>query len=104
MRLYEYEAKRLFRRYGIPVPESMVIDDNLWELENAVFPVVLKAQTLIGGRGKSGGIQFADNIEDAKKKIAELKKMKIKGYSVEKVLVERKMDIAKEYYVSATID
>jgi len=104
MRLYEYEAKRLFRRYGIPVPESMVIDNNIWELENAVFPVVLKAQTLIGGRGKSGGIQFANNLDEAKKKIEELKKMKIKGYTVEKVLVEKKMEIAKEYYICATID
>ncbi len=104
MRLYEYEAKRIFRRHGIPVPESMVIDDNLWELENAVFPVALKAQTLIGGRGKAGGILFADSLEEAKKKIDELKKMKIKGYTVDKVLVEKKMPIAKEFYICATID
>ncbi|ENN96337.1 succinyl-CoA synthetase subunit beta [Methanocaldococcus villosus KIN24-T80] len=105
MKLYEYEAKNLFRYYNIPVPESFLIykDDNL-DLVDIDKEVVLKAQVLVGGRGKAGGILFAKNKKEFIEKAKELFNKEIKGEKVEKILVEEKLKIKKEYYVSITID
>ncbi|MCK4940710.1 succinate--CoA ligase subunit beta, partial [candidate division WOR-3 bacterium] len=60
MRLYEYEAKRLFKRHNLPVLNGVVIDkDNMEELGKVSYPVVVKAQAFVGGRGKAGLVQFA---------------------------------------------
>jgi succinyl-CoA synthetase beta subunit len=107
MKLYECEAKAIFNEYGIPVPKSTVItkDTNLAHaLDDISFPVALKSQVLTGGRGHAGGIKFAENKEEARKKIEELFALKIKGYPVEKVLVEQKLAIEKESYLSITLD
>lgn len=66
--------------------------------------VVLKAQVLVGGRGKAGGILFASNKEEFIKKAEELFNKEVKGEKVEKILVEEKLPIEKEYYVSIIID
>ncbi len=103
MRLYEYEGKRLFRRYRIPVPDGVLIGD-LAELDKVVYPVVIKAQVFTGGRGKAGAIKIANSRPEAVEAISELRGKIISGYKVEKVLVERKVAIEKEFYLSATID
>jgi len=107
MRLYEYEGKVLFKKFGIPVLES-----RLAENPNEVFdafkelggPVVLKSQVLTGGRGKAGGIKVADGPNEARTVATELFQTKIKGFPVEKILLEPKLNIEKEFYIGVTID
>jgi len=103
MRLYEYEGKQLFKRYNIPTPNSIVVGD-FSELDKVVYPVVLKGQVFIGRRGKAGAIQFANSKKEAETKIKELLGRVIHGYEVTKVLVEEKVEIDREFYLSATID
>jgi succinyl-CoA synthetase beta subunit len=107
MRLYEYEAKKLFSKAGIPIPQGEVVkspDEAKSFVEKAGKPVVLKAQILSGGRGKAGGIKFAQNPAEAKEKAAELFSLKIKGFPVEMALLEEKVEIEKELYIGVTID
>jgi len=107
MRLYEHEGKKLFADFKIPIPEGKVaaspneVDSIAKELNK---PLVLKSQVLTGGRGKAGGIKLVDNPSDAKKVAEDLFKLKIKGFPVEKLLVEPKLDIKQEIYLGVTID
>lgn len=107
MRLYEFEGKQLFKKFKIPVMESRLAS-NPDDVYNAVselnIPVVLKSQVLTGGRGKAGGIQFAEGANEARTKAAELFKLTIKDFPVEKVLIEPKVEITQEYYIGITID
>lgn len=103
MKLYEYKAMEIFEKYGIPVPKGVVVTSTD-ELTEFNFPAVLKSQVLIGGRGKAGGIKFAENIDEAKSKINELIGMDIRGYIVKKVLVTEKVEIEKELYLSIILD
>ncbi len=103
MKLHEYKAKEIFARFGIPVPNGILVKDPS-ELKEFPFPVVLKSQVLVGGRGKAGGIKFADNLEEAKERINELLGMEIKGLTVKLVLVEEKAEILKELYVGFVVD
>jgi succinyl-CoA synthetase beta subunit len=103
MKLHEYKAKEIFADYGIPVLNGILVKDPN-ELMEFKFPAVLKSQVLVGGRGKAGGIKFADNLEDARAKIDELIGMEIKGLKVKLVLVEEKVDILKELYVGFVVD
>lgn len=103
MNLYEFQGKELFRKFGIPVPDGYVIQ-NPQEIRDDIFPVALKSQVLVGGRGKAGGIKFADNKTEAVAKAQELFTQTIKGSRVKYILVERKLNIDKEMYVSITID
>lgn len=103
MRLYEFEGKALFRRYKIPVPDSVVIGD-LRELDKVVYPVVVKAQVFTGGRSKAGAIKIAHSRAEAEQAITELRGKIINNYKIEKVLVERKIEIEKEFYLAAAID
>ena len=104
MRLREYEAKRLFKESGIPVPNGTVIKCAEEIFSTKIFPCTLKTQVLTGGRGKAGGIKFADNPEDAYEKAQEIFKLEIKGDMPEAILVEPKVNIKKEIYVSILID
>ena len=107
MRLYEYEGKQLFRKFKIPVSESRLArfpDEVHKEVEDLKTPVVLKSQVLTGGRGKAGGIKFAEGADEAKKLAAAIFDMKIKGYPVESILIEPKLTGNREYYVGVTID
>ncbi len=107
MRLYEFEGKMLFKKFGIPVPEGMVADSPEAAVSFASDnngPVVLKSQVLTGGRGKAGGIKIADSPDAARSLAEELFKLTIKSFPVEKLLVEPKLDIVKEYYLGITID
>ncbi|MFZ5979514.1 MAG: succinate--CoA ligase subunit beta [Candidatus Zixiibacteriota bacterium] len=107
MRLYEFEGKALFKKFGIPVPEGLTVrsaDEAAAAVLKPGKPVVLKSQVLSGGRGKAGGIKFADSPDQARELAAGLFKLKIKGYPVETLLIEPKFDIKHEYYIGVTID
>jgi len=107
MRLQEYEAKKLFRNYGIPVPEGKVAFSSHEAIEAAMdvgLPVIIKAQVLVGGRGKAGGIQIAQSLEEAEKMSSEILEIDIKGYKVDGVLIEKKLNIEKELYLGVTIE
>jgi len=107
MKLYEYMAKEYFSKYGIPTPAGQVADSPVRASEIAADigrPVVIKSQVLTGGRGKAGGIKFADNPEDAAVVAGELVGADIRGFRVDRVLVEEKLTIDQEIYVGFTVD
>lgn len=104
MKLFEYQAKETFRKNGIPTPESMLITSEK-ELGAASditgFPLVLKSQLLMGGRGKAGLIRFVKDRVQAEKECAELFASE---YNVKKILVEQAVNIKSEIYLSITVD
>ena len=107
MDLYEYQGKELFARYGIPVSEGVVAStpaEARASAERIAAPVMVKAQVLVGGRGKAGGIKEATNPGEAEQHAAAILGMDIKGHTVHRVWVERSSDIAREYYFSITFD
>ncbi|MCW4051132.1 MAG: ADP-forming succinate--CoA ligase subunit beta [Candidatus Bathyarchaeota archaeon] len=107
MKLLEYEAKDYFRKYGIPTPEGCMITDPVQArmfIEKLGKPIVIKAQLPVGGRGKAGGIQFADTPNEAKNMAAHMLGKQIKGLTIEKLYVEEKLDIVNEIYLGVTID
>ena len=107
MDLYEYQAKELFVRHGVPTTEGDVCTTPA-EAEAVASkvggPVVVKAQVKTGGRGKAGGVKLADNPQDAREKADAILGMDIKGHTVHRVLVAEASDIAQEYYVSFLLD
>jgi len=107
MRLYEFEGKELFKKFKIPVPVGRVAG-SIKEVYEAVASmkesVALKSQVLTGGRGKAGGIKLADGPNEARTLAGELLEMKIKGFPVERLLIEPKLDIKQEFYIGVTID
>lgn len=107
MDLFEYQGKQYFARYGIPVSpggEAETVDEAIAVAQGLEFPVVVKAQVRVGGRGKAGGIQLADTLEEVRTHAGKILGMDIKGHIVHKVWIERSSDIAREYYVSFTLD
>ncbi len=107
MKIHEYQAAELFKKAGLPVVEGAVATEAQEALaiaKKAGYPVVLKSQVLVGGRGKAGGIRVVKNETELTKNFAELKKLTIKGYPVEKILVVKAIDIKKEYYTAIAID
>ncbi len=107
MKLFEYEAKELFRKGGIPVPEGTVAEtpeEAARAYKELGGNVVLKSQVLAGGRGKAGGIKFPKSDTEAREIAAELLDMKIKGEPVERILVEKALDIKQEYYLGIITD
>ncbi len=104
MKLFEYQAKEIFRKNEIAIPKSVIIKTES-ELEQATkktgFPLVLKSQVLMGGRGKAGLIRFVKNYADAEKDCLELFNSE---YGVNTILVEEAVDIKKEIYLSVTVD
>ncbi|MBL7182822.1 MAG: ADP-forming succinate--CoA ligase subunit beta [Anaerolineae bacterium] len=107
MKLQEYQSKRIFAQYGVPVPEGGIATTPQEAREIAKRlgkPVVVKAQVLVGGRGKAGGIKLAETPEEAGSVAAQILAMDIKGLPVRSVLVEEAADIASEIYLSMVID
>jgi len=107
MRLYEYEAADIFERYGIPTPEREIAsspEEAQKISEKLGFPVVLKAQVLVGGRGLAGGIRVAQNPQETYTLSTQLLGSEIKGLPVRSLLVVKKMDIEKEMYFGITVD
>lgn len=107
MFLFEYEGKMLFQKAGIPTPKGKVadsLDEALKIAEEIGYPVVLKPQITGGRRGKAGAIRFVDNPDELKKNFSELINMRLHGKKVEKILIEKKVNIKHEYYLSFLID
>jgi succinyl-CoA synthetase beta subunit len=107
MKIHEYQAKELFRKHGVPVPRGEVVTtpDAAYDVAARYGrPVVVKAQVLVGGRGKAGGVKLAQNPEEAKRHARAILGMNIKGFTVEKVLVTEAVDIEEEIYVGAIMD
>jgi succinyl-CoA synthetase beta subunit len=107
MKLFEYEAKNILSRYGIPTPNGGLATNASQAHEVATKlkpPFVVKAQVLVAGRGKAGGILFADSIADVEKATEKLLSMQIKGIPVRNVWIEEKVQIKKELYFGITTD
>ena len=107
MKLHEYQSKRVFASYGVPIPKGNVAGTPFEAREIAKElggPVVIKSQVLVGGRGKAGGIKLAKNPDEAELLAQQILGMNIKGLVVEKVLVDQATDIKEEIYLAIVID
>jgi succinyl-CoA synthetase beta subunit len=105
--LYEYQGKQFFARFGIPVSAGDVattVDEAVAIAERVGYPVVVKAQVQVGGRGKAGGIKLANDAGEVRTHAGNILGMDIKGHTVHVVWVEVASDIAEEYYASFTLD
>jgi succinyl-CoA synthetase beta subunit len=105
--LFEYQGKQYFARFGIPVSAGGVadtVDEAVKQADAAGYPVVVKAQVQVGGRGKAGGIKLAANADEVREHAGNILGMDIKGHVVHRLWVEHASDIAKEYYASFTLD
>ena len=107
MDLLEYQGKQLFARYGIPVSAGApvtTVDEAVAIAEDVGYPVVVKAQVLVGGRGKAGGVKLASDVGEVRTHASNILGMDIKGHRVDVVWIEKASDIAEEYYASFTLD
>src|SRR6266511_6273729 len=107
MDLYEYQGKQFFARFDIPVSPGEVadtVDEAVVAADRIGYPVVVKAQVQVGGRGKAGGIKLANNADECRTHARSMLGMDIKGHVVEVVWIEKASDVAKEYYASFTLD
>src|SRR5713226_4930252 len=107
MDLFEYQGKQYFARFGIPVSPGGVadtVDEAVAQAGRVGYPVVVKAQVQVGGRGKAGGIKLASNADELKTHAKNILGMDIKGHAVHRVWIERASDIAHDYYASFTLD
>ena len=106
MNLFEYQGKDLYKKYSITTPKSIFIKSisDLTENHGLSFPLVVKAQVQVGGRGKAGGIKVAKNHQELEENIDAILGMDIKGHKVESLLIEEASEIISEYYISFTLD
>lgn len=107
MKLHEYQSKRIFAQYGVPIPRGDVATTPVQARQIAARlgkRVVIKSQVLVGGRGKAGGIRLADHPDEAERVADQILGMNIKGLTVKKVLVDEAADISKEIYLGIVID
>ena len=107
MDLFEYQGKQYFARYNIPVSAggvALTVEQAVEQAELAKYPVVIKAQVQVGGRGKAGGIKLANNVDEVRTHAKNILGMDIKGHIVKRIWVEHASDIAEEYYASFTLD
>ena len=107
MDLYEYQGKQFFARFGIPVSPGDTADsvDEAVEVADRIgYPVVVKAQVQVGGRGKAGGIKLANDADEVVIHAGNILGMDMKGHQVRRLWIERASDIAEEYYASFTLD
>ena len=107
MDLFEYQGKQYFARYDIAVSAggvALTVDEAVKQAELAQYPVVIKAQVQVGGRGKAGGIKLANNADEVRTHATNILGMDIKGHVVKRIWVEHASDIAEEYYASFTLD
>ena len=107
MKLHEYQSKRIFAQYGVPIPNGEVASSPAEAraiAENIGKSVVVKSQVLVGGRGKAGGIKLARTPDEAEEVAGHILGMDIKGLTVKKVLVDEAADIRSEIYLGAVLD
>jgi succinyl-CoA synthetase beta subunit len=105
--LFEYQGKQYFARFGIPVSPGGIADtvvEAVAEADKAGYPVVVKAQVQVGGRGKAGGVKLATDADEVRFHAGNILGLDIKGHVVRRLWVEHASDIAKEYYASFTLD
>lgn len=107
MDLLEHQGKQLFAKHGVPVPKgrhAATVEEAVTAAEAIGFPVVVKAQVLIGGRGKAGGIKLAKDADEARQHAEAILGMDIKGHTVHELWIEAASDIAEEYYAAIVFD
>ena len=106
MNLFEYQGKDLYKKYSITTPKSIFIKSisDLTENHGLSYPLVVKAQVQVGGRGKAGGIKVAKNHQELEEHVDAILGMDIKGHKVESLLIEEASEIISEYYISFTLD
>jgi succinyl-CoA synthetase beta subunit len=105
--LFEYQGKQYFARFDIPVSAggpADTVDTAVVEADKAGYPVVVKAQVQVGGRGKAGGIKLANTADEVRLHAGNILGMDIKGHVVKRLWIERASDIEEEYYASFTLD
>ncbi len=107
MDLFEYQGKQFFASFGIPVSPGGVadtVDEAVAAAEAAGYPVVVKAQVMVGGRGKAGGVKLANDADEVRLHAGNILGLDIKGHIVKRLWIEHASDIAEEYYASFTLD
>ena len=107
MDLLEYQGKQLFGRHGVPVPTgrpARSVEEAVAAADEVGYPCVVKAQVLIGGRGKAGGIKVANDREEAREHAKAILGMDIRGFTVHEVWLEAASEIDEEYYASIVFD
>jgi succinyl-CoA synthetase beta subunit len=107
LKLYEYEAKALLQSHQVPTPNGVTANNPVEAraaAEKIGLPVVVKAQVLVAGRGKAGGIHFADTAVEAQEAAEKLLNTTVKGEKVHQILIEQKLAIKKELYFAVTVD
>lgn len=108
MKIHEYQAKEILRKYGVETPAGEVAEtvDQAVAIAQKLgkFPVVVKSQVHVGGRGKAGGVKLAKSLDDVKTHAKAIIGMDIKGSKVRKVLIESGVNIAQEIYTGIVID
>ncbi|MEO5839396.1 MAG: ADP-forming succinate--CoA ligase subunit beta [Acidimicrobiales bacterium] len=107
MDLLEFQGKQFFAQYGIPVSSggaAQTVDEAVAIADRVGYPVVVKSQVHVGGRGKAGGIKLANDSAEAREHAGNILGMDIKGHIVKTVWIEHASDIAEEYYASFTLD
>jgi len=107
VKIHEYQAKELFRKFGIPTSKGVMITEAA-KLEAAVgevgLPCVVKAQVHVGGRGKAGGVKFVKTLDEAKEQTDNILGMDIKGLTVERLLIDEAIDLHEELYLGIILD
>jgi succinyl-CoA synthetase beta subunit len=107
MDLLEYQGKQLFAKHGVPVPEgrpATTVPEAVEAAEELGYPVVIKAQVQIGGRGKAGGIKLASDRAEAEEHATAILGMDIRGFAVHELYVEKASEIDEEYYAAIVFD
>jgi succinyl-CoA synthetase beta subunit len=107
MDLLEYQGKQLFKKHGVPVPDGRAassVPEAVEAADELGYPVVIKAQVLIGGRGKAGGIKLANDRAEAEQHAEAIIGMDIRGFTVHELYVERASEIDEEYYAAIVFD
>jgi succinyl-CoA synthetase beta subunit len=107
MDLLEYQGKQLFAKHGVPVPDgrpASTVPEAVEAAEELGYPVVIKAQVQIGGRGKAGGIKLATERAEAEEHAKAILGMDIRGFTVHELYVERASEIDDEYYAAIVFD
>lgn len=107
MKIHEYDARAIFLSFGLPVPPSRIAttaEQAKSAAKELGCPVVIKAQVLVGGRGKAGGVKLASDPDEAEAKASAIIGMDLKGYKVGRVLVAKAVDIEREFYIGVIVD
>src|SRR4051812_19547001 len=107
MDLLEYQGKQLFAKHGVPVPDgrpASTVAEAVDAADELGYPVVVKAQVLIGGRGKAGGIKVASSRDEVDQHAGAILGMDIRGFTVHELYIEKASDIAEEYYAAIVFD